>query len=198
MQAKTIVLELGHSPHKHPTYLKSSLPFSQLLRVKCNSTKPEDYHRETDLMLTRFRRCGYPKAVHLEARRKADAADRNSLLAPKATTTRKADRLTLVTSYIPGQTKLFREKTRELYEQILKEPVVSERLPNMREPLPTLPPRLAFHSGASLGNPFFGPTRKEKILTRPAPAHPNGRPTLTFLFNTLPNPIWPNLTKKKL
>ena len=120
-------------------------------------------------MMYRFRRRGYPKAVLEEARKKADAADRSLLLAPKPATSRKPERLTLVTNYVPGQSKLLREATKELYEEMLKDPAISERAPYMREPLPTQPPRLAFRSGITLGNPLGRHYKKGENI----PLNPN-------------------------
>ena len=158
-----------HWSSAHPSHLKKSLPFSQLLRVKRNSSKPDDYRREADAMMYRFRRRGYPKTVLEEARKKADAADRSLLLAPKPATSRKPERLTLVTNYVPGQSKLLREATKELYEEMLKDPAISERAPYMREPLPTQPPRLAFRSGITLGNPLGRHYKKGENI----PLNPN-------------------------
>jgi len=92
----------------HPSHCKTSLPYSQLLRVRRICSRIEDYDKNAIMMCKHFFRRDYPpelieKAV-IDVRRK----DRQELLKPKTqvtTNTTKPD-LFLISTYCPGNNPL--------------------------------------------------------------------------------------------
>ena len=142
-----------HFSSAHPVALKRSLPYSQLLRIRRNCTRPSDYQREAAALLERFRKRGYPEDVLKATLNKAATVTRESLLKPKKATRRKeADRLTFVTDHPDDGSERTRTAITSLYERLLQAPEVAERLPYMQPPLPSMPPRIAFRSGRKLGD----------------------------------------------
>nr|XP_060626296.1 uncharacterized protein LOC132771840 [Anolis sagrei ordinatus] len=64
----------------HHFSLKTNLPFSQLLRLKRNSSTKEQFFQESITLSHEFRNRGYPKHVIRKALIKADKIDRTTLL----------------------------------------------------------------------------------------------------------------------
>jgi peptide-methionine (R)-S-oxide reductase len=96
----------------HPRHCKTSLPYSQLLRVRRICTKLEDFDRNALMLCSHFDRRGYPADLIEESFIKVRRTDRDSLLKPPQTTTRTSDsdtqpeNLYLISDYTPGASPL--------------------------------------------------------------------------------------------
>ncbi|XP_078513690.1 uncharacterized protein LOC144772893 [Lissotriton helveticus] len=81
----------------HPTPLKQHLPYSQLLRVKRIVSDPEESKAQTQIILNKFKKRGYPNEVLNAALERAQSKDRKTLLSmPK---TEKTNKTTCVSKY---------------------------------------------------------------------------------------------------
>lgn len=126
-----------HWRSAHPRHLKSSLPYSQLLRIRRICSSESDFRSEALHLLDRFRTRGYPEEILTDAFTKACASNRLDLLAPKPTS-QAEDSVTLVTDYHPILTQRIRRISRAFYAAWSSR----ECWRNMSPPLPTAPPRL--------------------------------------------------------
>lgn len=159
-----------HWDSAHPTSLKTSVPYAQLLRIKRNCSRPADYRLEADRLLKRFRDRGYPDHVLISAQRKADATERLTLLQTGVTQRRQAgDSLTLVTAYNSELDRPLKHSVRHFYARLLESPLVRERADINGQPLPLTTPRVAYRAGRSLGS-ALGPIFKR------GPRQADGRP----------------------
>ena len=94
----------------HPKHCKTSLPYSQLLRVRRICTKIEDFDRNAFMLCEHFQRRGYPLSLVEEAYISVRRLDRNTILQPKDPTntqesTNNTD-LYLISNYIPQSNPL--------------------------------------------------------------------------------------------
>lgn len=154
-----------HWRSSHPLHLKKSIPYAQLLRIKRNCSEEEDYEREATTLLDRFTTRGYPKTVLQQAKRRADEANREDLIRHQPPS-KTEDRVTLVADFHPRLAGELKRLCRTAYEEILQDPVVTERLPFLPPPLPPGPPRIAFRAGRSLGaamGPIFKTASNQPI-----------------------------------
>nr|XP_008114451.1 PREDICTED: uncharacterized protein LOC103279723 [Anolis carolinensis] len=69
-----------HYTSFHHHKLKTNLPFSQLMRLKCNTSSPWDFEIETHTFKKQFQERGYPSRVINIAIRKVNHIDRSHLL----------------------------------------------------------------------------------------------------------------------
>ncbi len=69
-----------HFNSAHPEHNKTSLPYSQYLRLKRICSRDEDFLRHSRMISFHFVRRGYPKTLLLEAFNKVKNLDRRSLL----------------------------------------------------------------------------------------------------------------------
>lgn len=67
--------------HKHQ--LKTNIPYGQFLRLKRNSTADQDYQMHAKHLAQSFQRRGYPSGVVMEAARRANERERESLFHSK-------------------------------------------------------------------------------------------------------------------
>ncbi len=159
-----------HWKSAHPTHLKRSIPFAQLLRLKRNCSNPWDYENGRGPLLDRFRKRGYPAAVLERAALRADLRNRSSLISPKTAQTRKVNhqtsddsngRLTVVTDFIDSPTTYsIKSCIRNVYERLRKDPLLTERAAYYGDLIPETSPRIAFRSGRTLGS-TLGPVYKK-------------------------------------
>ena len=87
----------------HPGHLKSSLPYSQLLRIRRICSKLSDFDRNAIMIGHHFLRRNYPEDLVIEAILKIRRKDRESLLAPRpiANSETTFEDLFLVSTYNP-------------------------------------------------------------------------------------------------
>jgi hypothetical protein len=92
----------------HPRSCKTSIPYSQFLRIRRICSDIEDYDTNVKLMGTHFLRRGYPLHLVEEAALKVRRIDRQSLLHPpnRAQNPKDDDKLVLVTTYNPDDNTL--------------------------------------------------------------------------------------------
>lgn len=142
-----------HWSSAHPSSLKRSIPYAQLLRIKRNCSFESDFLREAEVLLSRFRLRQYPERVLRSAFDKARSRDRQELLAtgkPKIA----EDRLTMVLDFDAGEQHTLRESVKFFYEKLRDESDL------LKKTLPTEPPRIAFRLGDPLGK-RLGPIYKK-------------------------------------
>lgn len=142
-----------HWSSAHPSSLKRSIPYAQLLRIKRNCSFESDFLREAEILLSRFRKREYPERVLRTAFDKARSRDRQELLItgkPKAA----EERLTMVLDFDAGEQQTLRESVRSFYERLRDENAL------IKETLPADPPRIAFRLGDPLGK-RLGPIYKK-------------------------------------
>lgn len=136
-----------HWSSHHPPHLKRSLPYSQLIRLKRNCSRVEDFEAEARILLDRFRARSYPDDVLLPALEKVRQIPRESLL----NTTRDGnptDRLNLVTTYEAGWSSQLRTALHQFY------PTLRTRFTALPEDLPRLAFRVHRNLGSHLGPAF--------------------------------------------
>uniref|UniRef100_A0A803TWT5 Reverse transcriptase domain-containing protein n=1 Tax=Anolis carolinensis TaxID=28377 RepID=A0A803TWT5_ANOCA len=69
-----------HYSSFHHHKLKTNLPFAQLMRLKRNTSTPEDFVAEVSLFRDQFNERGYPTGILNTAIRKVESIDRRNLL----------------------------------------------------------------------------------------------------------------------
>jgi hypothetical protein len=69
-----------HWTSAHPTHLKSSIPYSQLQRVRRICSNEEEFAKKATTMLARFRYRGFPERIFQTALSRARGRSRQSLL----------------------------------------------------------------------------------------------------------------------
>ena len=91
----------------HPPHCKTSLPYTQLLRVRRICQRLEDYDKNATLIASHFIRQGYPQDLIEENIIKVRRMDRSTILQPcqKDQTTHQKD-LFLLSTFSPGDTPL--------------------------------------------------------------------------------------------
>jgi hypothetical protein len=87
----------------HPTHTKTSLPYSQFLRVRRICSRIEDFDSNAIMIAKHFKRRGYPNDTIEEALILARRKDRESLLQPPSTPKERTndDNLFLIRTYHP-------------------------------------------------------------------------------------------------
>nr|XP_016851826.1 PREDICTED: uncharacterized protein LOC107983290 [Anolis carolinensis] len=94
--------------HRHK--LKTNLPFAQLIRLKRNTSSPEDLATEVSIFKKQFKERGYPIRIINTAIRKAESIDRSNLL--KEQTKQNNDRIIwplTLTQFSPQIHKIIRK-----------------------------------------------------------------------------------------
>ena len=161
-----------HWDSLHPFNLKISIPYAQLLRIKRNCSRPEDFEREADRLLSCFRDRGYPEIVLRRAYERASAMDRSNLLIrrPKAPLD---DAVTAVFDFDHETDSKLRRLCQQFYSDLLAQPAVADRAAVLG---PLLPPRIrvatrvARSLGSRLGPLFKRGPRPEGSLRAPPPS----------------------------
>lgn len=151
-----------HWSSAHPTNLKSSIPFAQLLRIKRNCTKTSDFLPEAKTLLYKFKNRGYPAHVLNKACEKALAVPREGLLMTGHMKIQKEaeQRLVLVSDFHEPLTGPLRNGVRTFYEGFLDSPLNREIEERYGPMFPKEPPMIAFRAGRSLGS-MLGPIFKK-------------------------------------
>ena len=152
-----------HWTSAHPAKLKASIPYAQLLRIKRNCSKDEDFLKEASSLLEVFRIRGYPKEVLSQALEKAKMKGRIGLLVTGKERGKKKgsdERLCLVADYNESEAENLKRSVRNFYQRLLKDPLVEERVEYLEAPLPEMAPRVAFRAGQTLGS-CLGPIFKK-------------------------------------
>jgi hypothetical protein len=152
----------------HPKNLKASIPYAQLLRIRRNCSKEEDYRVEADTLLDRFRKRGYPDDILQAAATKAATTRRENLLNPGRNRTKPEERLTAVIDNGEEDNQDIARAIRRFYRTLKDDPLVKEQAEIVGDPLPDAPPRLATRIGRTLGS-WTGPVYKAK----PRPSREN-------------------------
>lgn len=136
-----------HHSSMHPPALLRSLPYSQLLRIRRNSTLTRDFDLETEALLERFTKRGYPYQVLLGAYKKAIFKPRKKLLRPLKRPPSE-DRLHYVTTYFNSQ-----PNTRAILNTLFKElgPTLAEYNLQLVSPIPMAPPMIAYRAHTRIG-----------------------------------------------
>ena len=167
-----------HWNSSHPRHLLKSIPLAQILRVKRNCSREEDFRLELVKLLAKFKLRGYPRDVLDRATVAADHRTRASLLGPKSHRANE-DRLVLVTQWL-NQPLHVRNATTTFYNKLLQHPLCTERMQRLgTPPLPLDTPLIAFRVGRNLGasvGGFFknGSTPQNRSLE---PLHPPPKQT---------------------
>nr|XP_016846924.1 PREDICTED: uncharacterized protein LOC107982425 [Anolis carolinensis] len=99
-----------HYSSFHHHKLKTNLPFAQLIRLKRNTSSPEDLATEVSIFKKQFKERGYPTRIINTAIRKVESIDRSNLL--KEQTKQRNDRiiwLLTLTQFTPKIHKIIRK-----------------------------------------------------------------------------------------
>ncbi len=150
-----------HWTSAHPTHLKSSIPYSQLLRVRRICSEEEEFTKEATSMLARFRDRGFPEPVLQSALSRVRGRPRQSLLSD--TTRPSGSSLHLVVDYFEPSAKNIREACNVFHKDLLDSAYVRERqhlAPAGTRIIPVERPVTAFRVGRRLGA-ALGPTYKK-------------------------------------
>jgi hypothetical protein len=150
-----------HWSSAHKKSLKSSIPYAQLLRIRRNCSKDDDFKREAAILLERFRSRGYPESVCTEAMTKAAEVDRKTLLVPKVAG--ELNRLIFVTDNLGSAQGAINENVRTFYTELLDLPLITDANKVYGLPIPEDPPLMASRVGKKLGS-SLGPIYKNKQI----------------------------------
>ncbi|XP_048344203.1 uncharacterized protein LOC125428333 [Sphaerodactylus townsendi] len=93
-----------HYNSYHPKHLLNNLPYSQLIRIKRNSTTREVFQTEANRTLTNYSRRGYPQRILHRAMARIENQPRTQLLEYKKTSTQ--NRITWPINYTPNTMNL--------------------------------------------------------------------------------------------
>ena len=127
----------------HTRHSKNAGPYGQLLRVKRNCSRNEDYEREAQIMLGHYRKRGYPEQVLQDALKKSNEKNRADLLSPRVRKENK--RPVLVLTYHP--------KLQGIQNTILRFWSIIENNHTLRESFPEKP-LVAFRRNRTLKDDF--------------------------------------------
>ncbi len=75
-----------HFNSAHSPSCKEAIPYGQFLRVKRNCSENEDYHTNSDILITYFTRRGYPEKLLENAKSQCDKISRTDILKTKKKT----------------------------------------------------------------------------------------------------------------
>lgn len=151
-----------HWTSAHPAKLKASIPYAQLLRIKRNCSRNEDFLKEAASLLDVFRSRGYPREVLSLAFERAKNIERKSLLITGNGRKSKVSdgRLCLVTDYNEMEAENLKKSVNSFYKRLLTDPLIESRVEYLGAPLPNMAPRIAFRAGRTLGS-CLGPIFKK-------------------------------------
>jgi peptide-methionine (R)-S-oxide reductase len=138
-----------HFSSMHPPALLKSIPYSQLLRLRRNTTHTRDFDHEAAALLQRLNKRGYPVNILRECFRKTIYKTRGSLLHP-IKVTKTGTGLTFITQYISGNEKPTRKALNFLFKNISKE--IQAYNMYLKEPIPLRPPRIAYQVAKRIGD----------------------------------------------
>ncbi len=114
----------------HPSHCITSLPYSQILRIKRICTKEEDFIKHTDDTKSYFLRQGYSQGIFDNAFSKVQTKTREEILyGARATPTMEATPIPLITTYgngMPNVTKIMHKH----WNVLLSSPIAKETMPS--------------------------------------------------------------------
>lgn len=145
-----------HWGSNHPTHLKRSLPYSQLIRIKRNCSVNTEFEKEAQTLLDRFRLRNYPKRILNAALNKVRLLERKTLLVPSLRKPNGNNRINLVTTYHRDWATKLRNTIRVHYPKLRN----NWKGKPEDNPLPVETPRIAFKIARKLGS-FLGPVFKQ-------------------------------------
>jgi peptide-methionine (R)-S-oxide reductase len=138
-----------HFSSMHPPALLKSIPYSQLLRIRRNTTHTKDFDYEAAALLQRLNKRGYSTNQLLAAFRKAMYKKRKVLLNP-IKHTKTESRLTFITKYTSGKENTTRKALKNLFQNIAEE--ITEYNKQLTVPIPVDPPRIAYKIAKRIGD----------------------------------------------
>ena len=92
----------------HPRHCKTGCPYGELLRIKRNCTRNDDFVKNSAKRLTDYAKRGYPMNLLLTAFDKASAQDRNDLVNPTKQTRSSDNRVVMVMPYNPANSNVMK------------------------------------------------------------------------------------------
>jgi hypothetical protein len=149
-----------HWSSAHPRKLKESIPFAQLLRLKRNCSKEEDFLIEAKDLFERFRSRGYPEAILTKAWEKASSRSRSDLLITGSRCKAGGEQFTAVLDDLGSARNPIGKLIRAFYSDLQNSPAMLMHAARFGAALPEEPPRIATRAGKSLGHKV-GPTYKK-------------------------------------
>lgn len=141
----------------HPPALLKSIPFSQLLRAKRNSTHAWNFDKEAAALLQRLQRRGYPSRILLSAYTRAILLRRRTLLNPNKPGRSTSDRLTFITGYFSSLKNTGKALAR-LFKSLTHQIATYNTL--LRDRIPIETPRIAYCVGRRIGDGLGRPYKQ--------------------------------------
>jgi hypothetical protein len=138
-----------HFTSMHPPALLKSIPYSQLLRLRRNTTHTKDFDQEATALLQRLDKRGYPTNLLLRAFRQTIYKKRRTLLKPMKVN-KNETRLTFITKYYSGMERTVGKALNFLFRNISKE--ITSYNKYMKEQIPLDPPLIAYQIAKRIGD----------------------------------------------
>lgn len=174
-----------HWSSDHKETLLASIPYSQLIRVRRNCSKEDDFKRESKFLLERFRRRGYPETILEQAFLKASALERSALL--KRMPPKSNDRLIFITNNLGEEEAAVGTAIRNFYKDLLDDPLIADLTEYYGAPLPLAPPMLAAKNNLALGSKLGVKFKRSTNVAVPWCRHPPTRKEYIDTFKKFPN-----------
>jgi peptide-methionine (R)-S-oxide reductase len=153
-----------HFTSMHPPALLRSIPYSQLLRLRRNTTHTKDFDNEAAALLQRLNKRGYPTNLLLRAYTQTIYKIRRTLLNPMKANEAET-RLTFITKYSSGKERATRKALNFLYTNISKE-IAAYNL-YIIEQIPLDPPRIAYQIAKRIDDGLGRQYKKGAARIRP-------------------------------
>ena len=144
-----------HFTSMHPPALLKSIPYSQILRIRRNSSNTKDFDNDTAALLQRLLQRGYPYKLLLAAYVRAIYKKRRDLLRPIKI--KKESGLTFITKFRSSHTQIGKA-IRSLFANI-KNSLESYNM-YISNPIPLCQPRIAYSVGRRIGDGLGIPYKK--------------------------------------
>jgi len=138
-----------HYTSMHPPALLKSIPYSQLLRLRRNTTKTKNFDNEAAALLQRLVKRGYPTRLLLSAFKQTLYKRRRVLLHPRRDNEAE-NGFTFITKYNQGKEKVTRKALNYLWRGISKE--LGAFNAYMKDQIPLDPPRIAYQVSKRIGD----------------------------------------------
>lgn len=138
-----------HFTSMHPPALLKSIPYSQLLRIRRNTTHIKDFDNEAAALLQRLEKREYPTHLLLAAFKKTLYKKRRTLLHPFRPNQTETG-FTFITKYDLGKEKTTRKALNYLWKEISKELKIYNTY--MEDQIPLDPPRIAYQVAKRIGD----------------------------------------------
>ena len=144
----------------HPLHLKNSLPYSQLCRVKRICTRENDFDRNAEMMLNKFRTRGYKENTLTTAKSKIDKKNRDEFL---KTSPKKSNNSIVFTTKYTKSAEKYKGIVLKHWHILTSDKKISH--------LYKEPPKVVFKRGRNLGDILTAsdliptPTASQTLLT---------------------------------